>query len=68
VFTVAITNGHIHRYFIESSEIFIAHATITDGYSVRNTDEIIPSVTFSWEFFLARSPVSNTVGVGFFYF
>jgi hypothetical protein len=34
VFTVAITGGHIRWYFTESSKIFIAHATITDGKSI----------------------------------
>jgi hypothetical protein len=34
VFIVAIIDENIRRYFTESSEIFTAHATITDDKSV----------------------------------
>jgi hypothetical protein len=36
VFTVDITEGYICRYCTESSEIFTAHATSTDGQSVND--------------------------------
>jgi len=34
VFTVDITDGYIRQYCTESSEIFIAHATIINGQFV----------------------------------
>jgi len=68
-----LPTDYICRYFIESSEIFTAHATITNGHSVGD---------YHWKYrrnysvgevltgkkILARFAVCKTVGVWFFLF
>ena len=36
---LTLSTAYIHRYFTESSEIFTAHATVTNGLAV---DDLLP--------------------------
>ena len=67
-----LLTDYIHRYLTESSEIFTAHATITDGHSIgdyhgKYRRNYFVSKVLAGIIFLACLAVCKTVGAWFFF-